>query len=39
LTDRGVLAEGLRADMVRVSWQTGGWPRPVSVWRLGQREA
>jgi alpha-D-ribose 1-methylphosphonate 5-triphosphate diphosphatase len=39
LTDRGVLAEGLRADMVRVAWQPGKWPRPVSVWRLGQREA
>lgn len=39
LTDRGVLAEGFRADMVRVAWQPGGWPRPISVWRLGQREA
>lgn len=39
LNDRGSVAEGLRADLVRVAWQPGGWPRPVSVWRLGQREA
>jgi len=39
LHDRGRISAGLRADMVRVAWQSGGWPRPVSVWKLGRREA
>jgi alpha-D-ribose 1-methylphosphonate 5-triphosphate diphosphatase len=39
LNDRGRVATGLRADLVRVAWQTGKWPRPVSVWRGGERVA
>lgn len=39
LTDRGELAPGLRADLVRVSRRTGGWPTPREVWRSGCRIA
>jgi alpha-D-ribose 1-methylphosphonate 5-triphosphate diphosphatase len=39
LNDRGRVTTGLRADLVRVAWQTGKWPRPVSVWRGGERVA
>ncbi|MFM9852375.1 MAG: alpha-D-ribose 1-methylphosphonate 5-triphosphate diphosphatase [Sphingomonadaceae bacterium] len=39
LTDRGAIARGLRADLVRVAYQPGGWPRPVEVWSRGVRIA
>ncbi len=39
LDDRGRIAPGLRADLVRVSHATGGWPRPVEVWARGARVA
>lgn len=39
LTDRGELAAGQRADLVRVSRRSGGWPAPVEVWRQGARVA
>lgn len=39
LTDRGRVATGLQADLVRVAWHGGKWPRPVSVWRGGERVA
>jgi alpha-D-ribose 1-methylphosphonate 5-triphosphate diphosphatase len=39
LTDRGRVAKGFKADLVRVAWQAGKWPRPVSVWRGGERVA
>ena len=39
LTDRGEIAPGLRADLVRVSRRSGGWPVPTEVWRQGFRVA
>jgi alpha-D-ribose 1-methylphosphonate 5-triphosphate diphosphatase len=39
LTDRGEISAGQRADMVRVSRRTNGWPVPVEVWRQGRRIA
>jgi alpha-D-ribose 1-methylphosphonate 5-triphosphate diphosphatase len=39
LGDRGQIAEGLRADLVRVTWQAGGWPKPREVWAQGVRVA
>lgn len=39
LTDRGELTPGLRADLVRISRRTGGWPVPTEVWRQGVRVA
>ena len=37
LTDRGVLKEGLRADLVRVRREGGGRCHIVAVWRAGRR--
>lgn len=37
LTDRGEIAPGLRADLLRVSRAPGGWPVPREVWRSGVR--
>lgn len=39
LDDRGRIAPGLRADLVRVAYAAGGWPRPVEVWAHGARVA
>lgn len=39
LTDRGRIAAGLRADLARVRWQPGTWPKPAAVWRAGERVA
>ncbi len=39
LTDRGDLAAGQRADLVRVSRREQGWPVPREVWRQGSRIA
>jgi alpha-D-ribose 1-methylphosphonate 5-triphosphate diphosphatase len=39
LTDRGEIASGQRADLVRVSRRSGGWPVPAEVWRQGRRVA
>ena len=39
LTDRGAIAAGLRADLVRVAWRPGAWPRAREVYVLGQRVA
>jgi alpha-D-ribose 1-methylphosphonate 5-triphosphate diphosphatase len=39
LADRGDIAPGLRADLVRVRRSPGGWPTPAEVWREGQRIA
>jgi alpha-D-ribose 1-methylphosphonate 5-triphosphate diphosphatase len=39
LTDRGTISPGLRADLVRVSRRTAGWPVPAEVWRQGRRVA
>jgi alpha-D-ribose 1-methylphosphonate 5-triphosphate diphosphatase len=39
LTDRGEIAAGQRADLVRVSRHGDGWPVPVEVWREGRRVA
>jgi alpha-D-ribose 1-methylphosphonate 5-triphosphate diphosphatase len=39
LTDRGRLAPGLRADLVRVARAPGGWPIAREVWRAGMRIA
>jgi len=39
LTDRGEIAPGQRADLVRVSRGATGWPAPAEVWRLGARVA
>ncbi len=39
LSDRGEIAQGLRADLVRVGWQAGRWPRPREVFALGVRVA
>ncbi len=39
LNDRGEIAVGQRADLVRVSRRRQGWPVPVEVWRTGARVA
>ena len=39
LSDRGELIAGQRADLVRVSRRSLGWPVPVEVWRQGARVA
>jgi alpha-D-ribose 1-methylphosphonate 5-triphosphate diphosphatase len=39
LTDRGEIAAGQRADLVRVFRGSGGWPAPIEVWRQGVRVA
>ena len=39
LDDRGEIAPGQRADLVRVSRRTAGWPVPSEVWRQGRRVA
>ena len=39
LDDRGEIAPGQRADLVRVSRRTAGWPVPFEVWRQGRRVA
>lgn len=39
LTDRGEIAPGQRADMVRVFRASAGWPAPMEVWREGRRVA
>lgn len=39
LDDRGELAAGLRADLIRVARREGGWPAPREVWRGGARVA
>jgi alpha-D-ribose 1-methylphosphonate 5-triphosphate diphosphatase len=39
LTDRGEIAAGQRADLVRVRRAPCGWPAPAEVWRQGRRVA
>ncbi len=39
LTDRGEIAEGRRADFLRVRRSSEGWPAPREVWRAGHRVA
>lgn len=39
LEDRGELAEGLRADFLRVRRASDGWPAGREVWREGERIA
>lgn len=39
LNDRGEIAPGQRADLLRVSRRSAGWPIPAEVWRQGQRVA
>jgi alpha-D-ribose 1-methylphosphonate 5-triphosphate diphosphatase len=39
LTDRGEIAAGQRADLLRVARRTAGWPVPSEVWRQGARVA
>ncbi|MGA0601318.1 alpha-D-ribose 1-methylphosphonate 5-triphosphate diphosphatase [Caulobacter sp. KR2-114] len=39
LADRGEIAAGQRADLVRVFRGAGGWPAPVEVWREARRVA
>jgi len=39
LLDRGEIAPGQRADLVRVARGTAGWPSPREVWRAGARVA
>lgn len=39
LTDRGDIAPGQRADLLRVFRTPAGWPAPVEVWREGRRVA
>jgi alpha-D-ribose 1-methylphosphonate 5-triphosphate diphosphatase len=39
LTDRGEIAVGQRADMIRVARGAEGWPAPREVWREGRRVA
>jgi alpha-D-ribose 1-methylphosphonate 5-triphosphate diphosphatase len=39
LDDRGEIAPGQRADLLRVSRRSADWPIPVEVWRQGQRVA
>ncbi|MFA7441251.1 MAG: alpha-D-ribose 1-methylphosphonate 5-triphosphate diphosphatase [Sphingomonadaceae bacterium] len=37
LADRGRLSEGLRADIIRVAWQPGQWPRLRGTYCAGER--
>jgi alpha-D-ribose 1-methylphosphonate 5-triphosphate diphosphatase len=39
LADRGEIAAGQRADLIRVSRGALGWPAPREVWRSGRRVA
>jgi alpha-D-ribose 1-methylphosphonate 5-triphosphate diphosphatase len=39
LADRGEIAPGQRADLLRVFRTPAGWPAPVEVWREGGRVA
>jgi alpha-D-ribose 1-methylphosphonate 5-triphosphate diphosphatase len=39
LNDRGEIAPGQRADLLRVFRTPAGWPAPVEVWREGRRVA
>lgn len=39
LTDRGEIAVGQRADIIRVARGAEGWPAPREVWREGRRVA
>lgn len=39
LNDRGEIAPGQRADLVRVARRTRGWPVPAEVWLRGLRTA
>ncbi len=39
LDDRGEIAPGQRADLLRVFRTPAGWPAPVEVWREGRRVA
>lgn len=39
LNDRGEIAPGQRADIVRVTRRSAGWPVPTEVWLRGQRTA
>jgi alpha-D-ribose 1-methylphosphonate 5-triphosphate diphosphatase len=39
LTDRGDIAPGQRADLLRVRRAPSGWPAPIEVWREGRRVA
>ena len=39
LDDRGDIAPGQRADLLRVFRTPGGWPAPIEVWREGGRVA
>ena len=39
LNDRGEIAPGQRADMVRVARRSAGWPVPTEVWLRGVRTA
>lgn len=39
LHDRGEIAPGQRADLVRIARRTAGWPVPVEVWLRGVRTA
>lgn len=39
LNDRGQIAPGQRADLVRVARRTRGWPVPAEVWLRGLRTA
>jgi alpha-D-ribose 1-methylphosphonate 5-triphosphate diphosphatase len=39
LDDRGEIAPGQRADLVRVRRTPEGWPAPMEVWREGRRVA
>lgn len=39
LTDRGEIAAGQRADLIRVARVNDGWPAPREVWRQGRRVA
>lgn len=39
ILDRGEIAPGQRADLVRVARRSAGWPVPTEVWREGRRVA
>jgi len=39
LTDRGEIAPGQRADLLRIARRSAGWPVPREVWRQGLRVA
>ncbi|MFZ3007426.1 MAG: alpha-D-ribose 1-methylphosphonate 5-triphosphate diphosphatase [Phenylobacterium sp.] len=39
LNDRGEIAPGQRADLVRVARRSAGWPVPTEVWLKGRRTA